>query len=377
MSDIGNQVALARPSSQLPVTWYFDEKLYQQELHQLFAPSARYVGTRLMVPEHGDYYALPQEDHGRALVHNERGIELISNVCRHRQAVMLEGRGNTGGKNIVCPLHRWTYDLKGELIGAPHFAENPCLNLRRSPTLEWNGLLFEDSGSQLSREVLAELETSKFAKYFDFTGYRLDHVEMHECNYNWKTFIEVYLEDYHVVPFHPGLGKFVNCGNLAWEFGKHFSVQTVGLLDSLGKPGSRTYEQWHNQCRKYFDNGNSLPEFGAVWMTVYPNIMLEWYPGVLTVSTLHPMGMGRTMNIVEFYYPEEICWFEREFVDAQRAAYMETAIEDDEIAERMDRGRRALLNRGINEVGPYQSPFEDGMLHFHEYLRRELGRPSI
>jgi phenylpropionate dioxygenase-like ring-hydroxylating dioxygenase large terminal subunit len=29
-------------------------------------------------------------------------------------------------------------------------------------------------------------------------------VELHECNYNWKTFIEVYLEDYHVGPFHPG-----------------------------------------------------------------------------------------------------------------------------------------------------------------------------
>jgi choline monooxygenase len=46
--------------------------------------------------------------------------------------------------------------------------------------------------------------------------------------------------------------------------------------------------------------------------------------------------------------------------------------EDDEIAERMDRGRRALMNRGDNETGPYQSPMEDGMLHFHEYLRRQV-----
>lgn len=51
---------------------------------------------------------------------------------------------------------------------------------------------------------------------------------------------------------------------------------------------------------------------------------------------------------------------------------METAVEDDEIAERMDRGRLQLYRRGVSEVGPYQSPFEDGMQHFHEYLRREL-----
>jgi phenylpropionate dioxygenase-like ring-hydroxylating dioxygenase large terminal subunit len=48
---------------------------------------------------------------------------------------------------------------------------------------------------------------------------------------------------------------------------------------------------------------------------------------------------------------------------------METCVEDDEIGERMDAGRRALMMRGDNEVGPYQSPMEDGMQHFHEWYR--------
>ena len=100
--------------------------------------------------------------------------------------------------------------------------------------------------------------------------------------------------------------------------------------------------------------------------------MVEWYPHVLTVSTLHPIRVDKTLNMVEFYYPEEIAAFEREFVEAQRAAYMETCIEDDEIAERMDAGRKALFMRGDNEVGPYQSPMEDGMQHFHEWYRRAM-----
>jgi phenylpropionate dioxygenase-like ring-hydroxylating dioxygenase large terminal subunit len=78
------------------------------------------------------------------------------------------------------------------------------------------------------------------------------------------------------------------------------------------------------------------------------------------------------MNVVEFYYPEEIVLFEREFIEAERAAYMETAREDDEIGERMDAGRRALMKQGRSEVGPYQSPMEDGMQHFHEWYRREM-----
>jgi len=91
------------------------------------------------------------------------------------------------------------------------------------------------------------------------------------------------------------------------------------------------------------------------------------------ISTLIPETVDRTLNVVEFYYPEEIALFEREFVEAEQAAYHETAKEDDEIAERMDAGRRALYKSGRSEVGPYQSPMEDGMQHFHEFYRREMG----
>jgi choline monooxygenase len=101
--------------------------------------------------------------------------------------------------------------------------------------------------------------------------------------------------------------------------------------------------------------------------------MVEWYPHVLVVSTLHPQSPDRTLNVVEFYYPEEIVLFEREFIEAERAAYMETAREDDEIAERMDAGRRALMKQGRSETGPYQSPMEDGMQHFHAFYRRMMG----
>jgi choline monooxygenase len=49
---------------------------------------------------------------------------------------------------------------------------------------------------------------------------------------------------------------------------------------------------------------------------------------------------------------------------------METAKEDDEIALRMD-AAGARYKQG-KRIGPYQSPMEDGMQHFHEFLHREL-----
>lgn len=287
---------------------------------------------------------------------------------------MLKGRGSlhnahkgAAGGRIVCPLHRWTYSAQGELLGAPHFSHDPCLNLRRYPLREWNGLLFEDKGC----DVAAALAGLGARAEFDFGGHVLAHVELHECNYNWKTFIEVYLEDYHVGPFHPGLGGFVACEDLRWEFGAGHSVQTVGVAKRLGRAGSPVYQRWHDALLAW--RGGQRPQHGAIWLTLYPHIMLEWYPHVLTVSTLQPLAPQRTLNIVEFYYPEEIAAFESEFVQAQQAAYMETCMEDDEIGERMDAGRRALHARGDNETGPYQSPMEDGMQHFHEWYRRAMG----
>jgi phenylpropionate dioxygenase-like ring-hydroxylating dioxygenase large terminal subunit len=220
------------------------------------------------------------------------------------------------------------------------------------------------------RDVVRDLASLGVARDLDFSGYVLDHVETHQCNYNWKTFIEVYLEDYHVEPFHPGLGQFVSCEALTWEFGDWHSVQTVGIRNGLRQPGTPTYRKWHEQVLRLY--GERTPPYGAIWLTYYPNLMVEWYPHVLVISTLVPKGPRSTVNYVEFYYPEEIALFEREFVDAERAAYLETAVEDDEIAERMDAGRLILMNRGEDDAGPYQSPMEDGMQHFHEFLRREL-----
>ncbi len=364
MANLGSFEQLNAVSSQLPVRWYSDPSIEALEQLTLFARGPRYVGHELMVPNSGDYQTLPWRDHGQVLVNNGESIELISNVCRHRQAVMLEGRGNA--HHIVCPLHRWTYDLKGRLAGAPHFPGNPCLDLDRAVLSRWNGLLFEGP-----RDVADDLRYCLAARDLDFNGYMLDSIKTAHHHFNWKTFIEVYLEDYHVASFHPGLSGFVDCNELRWEFGEWHSVQTVGVKEHLRRAGSPVYRQWHEMVRRY--NRDVDPPFGAIWMVLYPNIMVEWYPHVLVVSTVWPDGPEKCTNVIEFYYPEEIVLFERDYVDAQQKAYFETALEDDEICERMARGRKALIARGMEDGGPYQSPMEDGMMHFHEFVRRQIG----
>lgn len=361
--------AAAMPSqeetSQLPISSYFDEALYEAELKKLFAEGPRYLGHELMTPNLHDYHVLESTQGADYLKRNENGVQMFSNVCRHRQAIMLQGRGNA--RSTLCPLHQWNYDSQGKLKGAPHFDEKPCLHLPETSLVGWQGLLFENNG----RRIAEDLRALAMESHIDFSGYRYHSTHVDEYEGNWKTFIEVYLEDYHVRPFHPGLGRFVDCDALEWRFGEWCSAQLIGAFRELEKYGSPAYEAYARAVKSLLQGGT--PRYGAVWFTYFPNIMVECYPQMLVVSTVWPTGVRRYRNIVEFYHPQAAIEAIPDFAEISQKAYAETAIEDQEIIERMEKGREALRRAGRNEVGPYQHPTESGMAHFHRFLRERLG----
>ena len=144
------------------------------------------------------------------------------------------------------------------------------------------------------------------------------------------------------------------------------------MNDELRVQTSANYEKYRDAILQY--SGGKLPKYGTVWSILYPNVMIEWYPYALVVSTLIPRRPDLTTNIVEFYYPEEIQAFERQIVEAHQACYAESAAEDASICMRLHEGRRALWLSGEDDVGPYQTPHEDGMIHFHDWVRREMGQ---
>jgi phenylpropionate dioxygenase-like ring-hydroxylating dioxygenase large terminal subunit len=357
--------SLIERAAPLPIGWYFDRSWFEHEVATVFGRGPNYAGHRLMTPERGDYMVLPGRDHGKVLVHGETGVSLLTNVCRHRQGQVLEGRGRTG--TLVCPLHRWTYDLEGRLIGAPDFERTPDCRLPKAPLSTWHGLLFGGP-----RDAAADLADFPLTADFDWGGYVFERAIVEECHFNWKAFLEIFLELYHVQAMHPGLQRWVDSDNYEWGFGDRWSYQILGIRDQLRTQVSPNYALYRDAVLAY--SGGALPKYGTVWSILYPNVMLEWYPCALVVSTLIPRGPEVTTNIVEFYYPEEVQAFERTIVEAHQAAYAESAAEDAAACLRLQSGRRALWLAGEDDVGPYHTPHEDGMIHFHDWLRRETGQ---
>ena len=388
---------------QLPIDWYTSEEIYNLEQEFIFRKMPQYIGHELMVPQPRDFHTLEWMGNAKVLMNNGDkrdkdtlgtpdhgcGIDLLSNICRHRQAVMLKGSGRT--QNILCPLHRWSFTSEGKFLGAPHFEreqrESECkhLHLQQTPLHNWRGLLMasppsldETMPGSSSSSLINELNTMSCRSDLDFSDYTYSHSEVTQYHFNWKTFIEVYLEDYHVGPFHPGLNGFVDCDQLAWEFSENFSVQTVGsrrrFKENFGTP---VYENWQREVLNKDESLMDRPKYGAIWLVVYPLLMVEWYPKTLVVSHIIPEGPHKCKNVVEFYYPQDIVLHQKEYIQAQQRAYMETAVEDEEICQRMHDGRVALSKLGLDERGPYQHPMESGLQHFHQWMHKMLDRHVV
>lgn len=86
---------ISAPQAQLPVAWYVDPDIYAIEQKYLFAKAPKYLGHELMVPNVGDYQVLDWTGEAKSLIRQQESISVISNVCRHRQAIMLKGHGHT------------------------------------------------------------------------------------------------------------------------------------------------------------------------------------------------------------------------------------------------------------------------------------------
>lgn len=124
------------PSGNVPATIFGNRELYEVELRQIFARCWVYVGHESEITAKGDYVLRKIGEDNFVVVRDEDGgINVLFDACRHRSVQICRAdAGNTS--HFRCPYHGWTYDTKGNLIGAPLWR-----NAYRGMSKEGNGLL--------------------------------------------------------------------------------------------------------------------------------------------------------------------------------------------------------------------------------------------
>ncbi len=348
----------------LPISWYFDPEILEIERQALFAAGPTYSGHQSLVKSDGDYLTLGSLQSGKLLVRNNGRPQIVSNVCRHRQSQMLTGAGHA--KNIVCPVHNWAYDLDGCQVAAPHFEKNPCLDLERTELAEWNGLLFAGP-----RDVRHELAPLNSWTELAVSNYVLERVDEEEHDLNWKVFLEVYLEDYHISAVHPGFRAFVDQTDLRGAFqavgGDRFFCEQVHVRWPLPQAATPLFAEYQKVLMDVLSGRR--PPYAAIWMCLFAGQLVEWYPFTMVATSYTPLSPTRTRLRSEYYFDRQISETRRDYVKTSLAVLDEVTGEDQEAAQKLQNGRNALHASGENAQGPYQMPMEQGLRCFHDCLR--------
>lgn len=347
--------------SSISAKYYASDDILKIEQSLIFKTQPIYIGCKQMVPNYGDFYVSSRDTNRYVLIHNQLGIQSISNICRHHQAILLQNRGNIS--HILCPFHFWKYDLDGSLIKAPHFEEKPCDGLKRIEIFSWKNLFFKN------QSPLIDIPENSLLNNFSFDDYQFFNTLELQANYNWKIFIDNYLDDLHIPSIHPGLRCMVDMQTLQWEAGKGFNIQKLQLKKEMSISKSESFNNWAKAIIKIKKNFSDVNLYPVSWIHIYPNTMIEVYPYMITISTVNPIDAQRTVNHVDFLYPKTILEDFPEYPAISQASYLEKALEDDRLCESIHLGKKVLFDNDEEDKGISHRFLEKGIYFFHQYYK--------
>ena len=114
----GNEAA----APMLPRECYTSAAFFEFEREAVFARNWVCVGREDQLPAPGDMLAVSVAGERLIVARSASGaLHAMSAVCQHR-GHMIDCAAEQPRGLLRCPLHFWTYDLEGRLVGAPRWA---------------------------------------------------------------------------------------------------------------------------------------------------------------------------------------------------------------------------------------------------------------
>ena len=287
----------------LPASLYTDASALLAEKEKIFARTWQVVGHASQVANPGDYFTTELIGEPLVFVRGLDGkLRGFYNVCRHRAGPAAEGCGSR--KLFRCGYHGWTYGLDGALLSATEIEGvegfSPAdFALRPARTEEWFNLVFVnlDPEARPLRESLGELPRQ--AERFPFADMKLFERRTYDMKCNWKTYVDNYLEGYHLPSVHPGLNRELDYNAYVVEphegsDGREGYVRQFSPIRGA-QPGDAT-------PRRYQEARDGLT---TDYFWIFPNWMLNCYPDNVSLNIVLPIEPERSLAIFEWYLPEK------------------------------------------------------------------------
>jgi choline monooxygenase len=220
---------------------------------------------------------------------------------------------------------------------------------------QWGALVFAnvDGKAPPLREVLEDIP----ARVAPFRCETMRYVTRKQWDIacNWKVYVDNYLEGYHLPVVHPGLHKELDYDNYVVEPHRWFSIQHAPLRPVHGG----------NPDRRYDPAATNVAEAVYVWL--FPNVMLNVYMGQMQTNVVLPLSHDRTRVVFEWYASEPPA--EGDEAWTKLLAFSDE-IQDEDIAI-CEAVQRNLRSR-VYDRGRYSAKRENGVHHFHSLLHESL-----
>jgi choline monooxygenase len=283
-------------------------------------------------------------------------LRAMSNVCRHRAAVVASGKGPAPA--LRCPYHAWTYSLDGHLLGQPEFegvedCDKTRMGLPQYRAEEWGPYVFVtlDPHAPPLKEVLGAIPNEIGRTGCSFGDLRFSERRDYVIECNWKVYVDNYLEGYHLPAAHPSLFRELDYARYRVDTFRYYSSQHAPIRPKSGAAGRR------------YQFPNEGPD--ALYYWIFPNFTLNVYPDNLSANIILPLAPGRTVTIFEWFS------YGAAAVSPDTIAFSdEIQQEDIRICESVQKG---LRSRSYHN-GRFSVKRENGVHHFHLLLHEFLSR---
>jgi choline monooxygenase len=159
----------------------------------------------------------------------------------------------------------------------------------------------------------------------------------HDLACNWKTYVENYLEGYHIDVVHPGLAAEVDTASYNVRMDGAVAVHEVATTSGVND---------------------------GLWAWLWPNLAFNVYRYGLMVEHMQPVGQGRTrLDYLYFYDPATAD------MDAVLAASDTLTLEDKVICEAVQKN----FDAGVYDRGVLSPRHEVGVGWFQNRVAEAIG----
>ena len=357
----------------IPGGRYTDPEFLRLERAHLWKKSWLYAAHLDELPAPGSF-KLWQRTGSPILIlrDNDNQVRAFYNTCRHRGGPLVREEAGTIQGGLVCGFHGWTYKLTGELVGLTDprdfvGLDMSCRSLWPVRCEQLGNWIFvnEDSDAPPLAEYLGPIHD--YFSALPLESLRLVDHRTFEVNCNAKTFLETFLEVYHLKSMHTEtVDRFLDHRGThiaLWRNG-HSLMLTPNRRPGWVDPGAKGMPEMAEATGIERDASPSL--------NVFPNLVTPVALSGLPFNLVWPLSDQRSLL--------EVIWFAPDWGDGARDDQWDVRLGNYDRILGEDLSFIEKMQASVESAGFKSMPLsyqERRIYHWHEELDRRIGVDQI